>query len=261
MQVLHLQEETYNVEFDESNERYGGIDGEEDEEEQRRAMKKMPKGEIKPQEDGEEIVGQSGASSNLEEDEDKPPITQAQGQAQGQEAPHQEQVSPSRSANQEQVTSSQAIPQASTSRPRIRQQASIEAQAQGSTSREGQSSPIRGSRLFEKSNDEQANNDSEDDGEPLPMQDTHIIREQAMAQAQDVGTPHLAPQQPEVKRVNRTLAHPSDLIIGSPSQGITTRSQYHVSFCKHFSFVSCIEPKNLDDALQEEDWVMVMQDE
>src|SRR6266498_1388135 len=46
-----------------------------------------------------------------------------------------------------------------------------------------------------------------------------------------------------------------------PSQGIKTRSQYHVSFCKHVAFVSCIEPKNVDDALQEEDWVMAMQDE
>src|SRR6266540_2803392 len=67
-----IVEETYDVEFDESNERYGGIDGAKDEEEQRRAMKKMPKGEIKPQEDGEEIVDQNGSPSTLEEDEDKP---------------------------------------------------------------------------------------------------------------------------------------------------------------------------------------------
>ena len=39
-----IVEETYDVEFDESNERYGGIDGDGDgdEEEQIRAMKKMP---------------------------------------------------------------------------------------------------------------------------------------------------------------------------------------------------------------------------
>src|SRR5438105_14150773 len=93
------------------------------------------------------------------------------------------------------------------------------------------------------------------------MQDTHITREQAIVQAQDVGTPHLAPQQPQVKRVNRTLAHPSDLIIGNPSQGVKTHSQYHASFCKHVAFVSCVEPKNVDDALQEGDWVMAMQEE
>src|SRR5438105_15424152 len=109
-----IVEETYDVEFDESNERYGGVDGDEDEEEQRRAMKKMPKGEIKPKEDEEEIVGQNGPSSTLEEDEDKPPSTQddqgketsqAQAQIQGQESSPQEQVSPSRRNNQVQVTS------------------------------------------------------------------------------------------------------------------------------------------------------------
>src|SRR5438876_11743773 len=96
------------------------------------------------------------------------------------------------------------------------------------------------------------------DGEPLPMQDTRITSEQAIAQAQDIGTPHLAPQQPQVKRVNRTRAHPSDLIIRNPSQGVKTRSQYHASFCKHIAFVPYVEPKNVDDALQEENWGMAM---
>src|SRR6266498_5803125 len=234
-------------------------------------MKKMPKGEIKPKADGEEIVDQNGSPSNLQEDEDKPltpqdgqgkePSSQVQIQAQSQESPPQDQVSPSRLNNQVQVTSHQATPQANTSRPHTRQQADIEDQAQGGIPRKEQLSPIRASRLFGQPNDEQANNDSEDDGEPLPIQDTHIKREQARAQAQDVGTPHLAPQQPQVKRVNRTLAHPSDLIIGNPSQGVKTCSQYHASFCKHVTFISCIELKNVDDALQEEDWVMAIQDE
>src|SRR5438128_1855492 len=93
------------------------------------------------------------------------------------------------------------------------------------------------------------------------MQDTHITREQARAQAQDVGTPHLAPQQPQVKRINRTLAHPSDLIIGSSSQGVKTHSQHHAYYCEHVAFVSSIEPKNVDEALGETDWVMAMQEE
>src|SRR6266540_4839371 len=191
----------------------------------------------------------------------KEPSSQVQIQAQSQESPPQDQVSPSRLNNQVQVTSHQATPQANTSRHCTRQQANIEDQAQGGNPREEQPSPIRASRLFGQPNDEQAKNDSEDDGKPLPMQDTHITREQVRAQAQDVRTPHLAPQQPQVKRVNRTLAHPSDLITGSPSQGVKTRSQYHVSFCKHVAFIPCIESKNVDDALQEEDWAMAMQDE
>ena len=72
-----IVEETSNVEFDETNERYGGIDEDEDEEEQRTAMKKMPKGEIKPKKDEEEIVEHIGPSSTLEEeDDDKLPTNQ-----------------------------------------------------------------------------------------------------------------------------------------------------------------------------------------
>src|SRR5438105_2265478 len=90
-----IVEENYDVEFDETNERYGGIDGDDDKEEQRRAMKKIPKGEIKPKEDEEEVVEQIGPSSTLEEDDAKPltsqdvqgqePFSQAQDQVQGQE--------------------------------------------------------------------------------------------------------------------------------------------------------------------------------
>ena len=73
-------------------------------------MKKMPKGEIKPKEDGEEIVDQNGSPSTLEEDEDKPltpqdgqgkePSSQVQIQAQSQQSPPQDQVSSSRLNNQ-----------------------------------------------------------------------------------------------------------------------------------------------------------------
>src|SRR6266540_6918610 len=118
----------------------------------------MPKGEIKPKEDEEEIVDQDGSLPTLEEDEDKPltpqdcqgkePSPQVQIQAQGQESPPQDQVSPSRSNNQVQVTSHQVTPQANTSRPRTRQQANIEVQTQGGAPREEQLSPIRASRLF-----------------------------------------------------------------------------------------------------------------
>ena len=93
------------------------------------------------------------------------------------------------------------------------------------------------------------------------MQDTHISREQASVQAQDVGPPQFAPQQPQLKRIKRTHSHPSELIIGSPSQGVTTRSQHHASYCGHVAFVSSIEPKNVHEALEEADWVMAMQDQ
>jgi hypothetical protein len=47
-------------------------------------------------------------------------------------------------------------------------------------------------------------------------------------------------------------AHPQDLIIiGSPSQGVITRSKRYASFIEHHSFVSCVEPTCIDEALQD----------
>ena len=64
-----------------------------------------------------------------------------------------------------------------------------------------------------------------------------------VAQAQDVDAARAPPQ--VVNRRNTPLLqdHPQDLIIGSPSKGVTTRSQKLASFIEHHSFVSCIEPK------------------
>ena len=32
-------------------------------------------------------------------------------------------------------------------------------------------------------------------------------------------------------------------------------------FCEHYSFVSCLEPTHIDEALEDPNWVMVMQEE
>ena len=56
-------------------------------------------------------------------------------------------------------------------------------------------------------------------------------------------------------------AHPQDLIIGSPSKGVMTRSQKLTSFIEHHSFVSCIEPKNVAEALQYPNWINAMHEE
>ena len=69
-----------------------------------------------------------------------------------------------------------------------------------------------------------------------------------VAQAQDVDAPQPPPQ--VVDRRNSPLqAHPQDLIIGSPSKGVMTRSQKLASFIEHHSFVSCVEPKTVEEAL------------
>jgi len=64
----------------------------------------MPKGEIKPMEDEEEVIEQIGPSPTLEEDDDKPPYTQDN---QGKASPSQvlEQEPPSRITTQDLATS------------------------------------------------------------------------------------------------------------------------------------------------------------
>ena len=54
--------------------------------------------------------------------------------------------------------------------------------------------------------------------------------------------------------------HPLDTIISDISRGVQTRSRL-ASFCEHFSFVSSIEPKKIDEALKDVDWVNAMHEE
>ena len=54
--------------------------------------------------------------------------------------------------------------------------------------------------------------------------------------------------------------HPLDTIIGDISRGVQTRSRLAL-FCEHFSFVSSIEPKKIDKAMFDVDWVNVMHEE
>jgi hypothetical protein len=54
--------------------------------------------------------------------------------------------------------------------------------------------------------------------------------------------------------------HPVDQILGDISKGVTTRSQLS-KFCEHYSFVSSIEPFRVEEALQDSDWVLAMQED
>jgi hypothetical protein len=51
--------------------------------------------------------------------------------------------------------------------------------------------------------------------------------------------------------------HPLDSIIGYISRDVQTRSRL-TSFHEHFSFMSFIEPKKIDEALKDVDWVNAM---
>ena len=74
-----------------------------------------------------------------------------------------------------------------------------------------------------------------------------------VAQAQDVDAPQPPPKVVDRRNSHLLQAHPQDLIIESPSKGVMTRSQKLASFIEHHSFVSCVEPKNVEEALQDPD--------
>jgi len=51
--------------------------------------------------------------------------------------------------------------------------------------------------------------------------------------------------------------HPLDNIIGDISKGATTRCSLKDA-CNNMDFVSLIEPKNINEAIIEEHWIIVM---
>jgi hypothetical protein len=50
------------------------------------------------------------------------------------------------------------------------------------------------------------------------------------------------------------------MIIDDISRGVQTKSRL-ASFCEHFSFVSFIKPKKIEETLMDVDWVNAMHEE
>jgi hypothetical protein len=70
-----------------------------------------------------------------------------------------------------------------------------------------------------------------------------------------------APQAPPTQvRTIIQRNHLVDQILGDISKGVTTRSRL-ANFCEHYSFVFSIEPFRVEEALQDPDWVLAMQEE
>jgi hypothetical protein len=70
-----------------------------------------------------------------------------------------------------------------------------------------------------------------------------------------------APRAPPTQvRATIQRHHSIDQILGDISKGVTTRSRL-ANFCEHYSFVSSIEPFRVEEALQDLDWVLAMQEE
>jgi hypothetical protein len=51
--------------------------------------------------------------------------------------------------------------------------------------------------------------------------------------------------------------HPVDNILGSIKRGVTTRSHL-ANFCEFYSFVSSLEPLNVEEALGDPDWIIAI---
>jgi hypothetical protein len=70
-----------------------------------------------------------------------------------------------------------------------------------------------------------------------------------------------APRVPPTQvRATTQRHHPVDQILGDISKGVTTRSRL-ANFYEHYSFVSSIEPFRVEEALQDPDWMLAMQEE
>jgi hypothetical protein len=51
--------------------------------------------------------------------------------------------------------------------------------------------------------------------------------------------------------------HPVDNILGDIKNGVITRSRV-ANFCRHYSFVSSLEPFKIEDVLHDSNWVVTM---
>jgi hypothetical protein len=99
-------------------------------------------------------------------------------------------------------------------------------------------------------------------GERHANEDTFVSHEQERVQVEDVDAPRSSSQVVDKRNSSLLQAHPQDLIIEShPSQGVITHSQRHASFIEYHSFVPCVAPTCIDEALQDLDWVNAMHEE
>lgn len=55
-----------------------------------------------------------------------------------------------------------------------------------------------------------------------------------------------------------TIDHPIELVIGDPQQGVTTRSKATPNLCCYVNFLSDEEPKKVQEALKDPNWIQAM---
>jgi hypothetical protein len=97
---------------------------------------------------------------------------------------------------------------------------------------------------------------TQDDGQ-VPQEEAH---DQGGAQEEQVMEEEAPLAPPTQVQATIQRNHPVDQILGDISKGVTTRSRL-ANFCEHYSFVSSIEPFRVEEALQDPDWVLAMQEQ
>jgi hypothetical protein len=99
---------------------------------------------------------------------------------------------------------------------------------------------------------------------PPTQDDEQVLQEEGHVQGgaqEDQVMEEEAPQAPPTQvRATIQRNHPVDQILGDISKGVTTRSRL-ANFCEHYSFGSSIEPFRVEEALQDRNWVLAMQEE
>ena len=71
----------------------------------------------------------------------------------------------------------------------------------------------------------------------------------------------ISEEPPQKRHPILTSAHPEDVIIGNKDDPIRTRSSLRNIEESLFGLVSLIEPTSIDEALQDNDWIIAMQEE
>jgi hypothetical protein len=111
-------------------------------------------------------------------------------------------------------------------------------------------------QMLSNSNVQDDTNQASSSGSHDNVQDQHV----ASTSSQPNDQASASNQVPTLQPTNIARDHLLDTIIRDISRGVQIRSRL-ASFCEHFSFVSFIEPKKIEEALRDINWVNAMHEE
>jgi hypothetical protein len=106
--------------------------------------------------------------------------------------------------------------------------------------------------------DEAQDDEGKDQEDEPPQEESNDQRGDAHDQDEEDEQVTIPPHPRVYQAIQRD--HPVNTILGDIQKGVTTRSRL-AHFCEHYSFVSSIEPHKVEEALQDLDWMVAMQEE